>query len=79
MDELEQLLLQVSDSYYGFVRGILGSARDYPERLKDIIQFIKDNPQATTSDIGKWVITNVEGIDLDNPPELILVDDDEDE
>ena len=77
MDELEQLLLQVSDSYYGFVRGIMGNARDYPKRLNDIIQFIKDNPQATTSDIGKWVMQNVRGIDLDNPPELILVDDDE--
>lgn len=79
MEELKQLLLRVSDCYSDFVCGVMAEARDYPEHLDDLIKFIKENPQATTSDIGMWTMTNLEGIDLNNPPELILVDDDEDE
>ncbi len=77
MDELKQLLLQVSDSYSDFVHGVLLHARDNPGRLDDIIQHIKDNPEETTSDILGWIWTEIEGIDLDNPPPLILTDDDE--
>lgn len=77
MEELKQLLLQVSDSYSDFVYGIMGIARDFPEWLDDIKQFIKDNPEATTSDIGMWTMTEIRGIDPDDPPKLILTDDDE--
>lgn len=77
MDELKQLLLQVSDSYSDFVHGVMLDARDYPDRLDDIIQFIKDNPDATSSDIGLWTMTEIDGIDPDNPPKLILTDDEE--
>ena len=77
MEELNQLLTQVSDSYSDFVYGIMGIARDYPKRLDDIKQFIKDNPEASTSDIGMWTMKEIRGIDPDNPPPLILTDDDE--
>lgn len=77
MDELRQLLLRVSDCYSDFVYGVMAEARDYPDRLDDLIHFIKENPQATTSDIGMWTMINLEGIDPDNPPPLILTDDDE--
>ena len=77
MEELKQLLKQVSDSYSDFVHGIMGIARDYPKRLDDIKQFIKDNPSASTSDIGIWTMKEIRGIDPDNPPPLILTDDDE--
>lgn len=77
MEELRQLLLQVSDSYSDFVRGVMLDARDNPDRLDDIIQFIKDNPEATTSDIIGWTMVEIDGIDPDNPPPLILTDDDE--
>ena len=77
MDELKQLLLQVSDSYSDFVHGVMLDARDYPDRLNDIIQFIKDNSEATSSDILEWIWINIYGIDPDNPPKLILTDDDE--
>ena len=49
--------------------------RDHPNRLEDIIQFIKDNPNATSSDIGRWTMVEIDGIDPDNPPPLILTDD----
>ena len=52
-------------------------ARENPDRLDDIIQFIKDNPEATTSDIIGWTMVEIDGIDPDNPPPLILTDDDE--
>lgn len=75
MDELKQLLLQVSDSYSDFVYGVMAEARDYLSRRDDIIQFIKEHPEATTSDILKWTAEEIQGIDLDNPPKLILTDD----
>lgn len=77
MEELKQLLSQVPDSYSDFVYGIMGIARDFPKRLDDIKQFIKDNPEAATSDIGMWTMKEIRGIDPDNPPPLILTDDDE--
>ena len=77
MEELRQLLLQVSDSYSDFVHGVMLDARDNPDRLDDIIQFIKDNPEATTSDIIGWTMVEIDGIDPDNPPPLILTDDEE--
>lgn len=76
MEELKQLLLEVSDSYFDFVIGVMAEARDCPEHLNDLIQFIKDNPQATSSDIGRWTMINLEGLDPDNPVSIV-VDDDE--
>lgn len=76
MEELKQLLLKVSDSYTDFVIGVKADVRDNPDRLNDIIQFIKDNPEATTSDIIGWTMVEIDGIDPDNPPSLILTDDD---
>lgn len=78
MEELKQLLLQVSDCYPDFVSGVLAEARDYPEKLDDLKQYIKDNPEADTSDIGAWTLVNIQGMDLDNPVPLEIVDDDED-
>lgn len=76
MEELKELLLNVSDSYFDFVCGIMAIARDYPERMNDIIQFLKENPQATTSEVGEWTMVNIRDIDPDNPPNIV-VDDDE--
>ena len=77
MEKLELLLSQISDSYSAVVSRVKICARDNPDRLNDIIQHIKDNLEATTSDILKWIWTEIDGIDLDNPPPLILTDDDE--
>ena len=77
MEELRQLLTQVSDSYSDFVCGVLLDIRDNPNRLDDIKQFLRDNPEATSSDIVRWTCVEIDGIDPDNPPPLILTDDDE--
>ena len=79
MEELKKLLENVSDTYSDFVRGVMGEARDCPEKLDELKEYIKENPDATSSDIGKWTGINMLGLDPDNPPELILTDDDEDE
>ena len=79
MEELKKLLENVSDTYSDFVHSIMLDARDYPEKIDEIKDFIKGNPSATTSDILEWSTTYIHGIDLDNPPELILTDDDEDD
>lgn len=77
MNELEQLLLQVPDSYDDFVIGVQVIARNFTDRFDDIVNFLKEHRDMGTSDILKWIFTEIEGVDLDNPPELILVDDDE--
>lgn len=77
MEKLELLLSGVSDSYSDFVSRVKICARDNPDRVSDIIQHIENNPEATTSDILEWIWREIDGIDPDNPPRLILTDDDE--
>lgn len=77
MDELKKLLEYVYDSYPDFVTGVMLEIKERPKRLDDLIAFIKSHPSASTSDIAEWTTINVLGIDPDNPPELILVDDEE--
>lgn len=38
---------------------------------------MKKNKEMGTSDILGWVFTEIDGIDLDNPPKLEIIDDDE--
>ena len=77
MEELRQLLLKVSDSYSDFVRGVMLDARNNPDKIDELVKYIKDNPEAASSDIVKWTMEEIDGIDPDNPPRLILTDDDE--
>ncbi len=80
MEELKVLLENVSDSYYDFVLGMLQSAREHYDRIDEIIAYIKDNPEADTSDILGWTWSTMDGIDLDNPVSIVDEDDeDEDE
>ncbi|MCD8082323.1 MAG: hypothetical protein LUE86_02060 [Clostridiales bacterium] len=55
MDELEELLRDVSDTYDDFVAGVKSSVRDDEEALQKIIQFIKENPKKTSSDIIEYL------------------------
>lgn len=80
MEELKVLLENVSDSYYDFVLGMLQSAREHYDRIDEIIAYIKDNPEADTSDILGWTWSTMDGNDLDNPVSIVDEDDeDEDE
>ena len=76
MEELKELLENVKDSYYDFVRGMLSEAKEHSDRLDEIVAYIKNNPAADTSDILGWALENLDGIDLESP-ESIVVDDEE--
>lgn len=77
MEELKQLSLEVYDSYSDFVHAMEHYGKTYPDRLNDIINYMKENKEMGTSDILGWVFTEIDGIDLDNPPKLEIIDDDE--
>ncbi|MBQ9278292.1 MAG: hypothetical protein IJ224_06620 [Lachnospiraceae bacterium] len=55
MKELELFLNNVSDTYYDFVTGILHYAQKKQSRLDAVLRYIKDNPNATSSDIVYFV------------------------
>jgi len=55
MEELTMLLNNVSDSYFDFVDSILDYAGRKKERLQVVLEFVKSNPSAKTSDIIEFV------------------------
>lgn len=75
MEELKALLENVSDSYYDFVQGMLLNAKEHYDRIDEIIAYIKDNPEANTSDILGWTLLTMDGIDYDNPVSIVDEDD----
>lgn len=79
MDELKRLSLEVYDSYFDFVHAMEHYGKTYPNRLDEIVNYLKEHKDMGTSDILGWISEEIEGIDLNNPPELILVDDEDDE
>ncbi len=61
-EEFKALLEGVSDSYDGFVEGGLIEAKDNDEYIEKITKFIKDNPEANTSDIIQFETEEIFGI-----------------
>ena len=59
MEELTMLLNNVSDSYFDFVDSILDYAGRKKERLQVVLEFVKSNPSAKTSDIIEFVSNRV--------------------
>ena len=55
MNELKDLLLNIEDSYYDFVSGILNYAERKESGQKKLIEFIKSNPDVKSSDVVKFV------------------------
>lgn len=78
MEELKMLLENVKDSYYDFVMGMMCEEKNHPGRANMISNYIKENPNADTSEIIGWVLETLDGIDLESP-ESIVVDDEEEE
>ncbi len=56
MDELYGKLNAIPDSYYGFVMGIMSYAKRKPERLQNVLRYMDETPNLTTSDIVKFVM-----------------------
>ena len=55
MNELKELLNSVEDTYDDFVMGVCHYARKNPERLENVLNFIKSNPEASSSDIVHFI------------------------
>lgn len=53
--ELKTLLIEMPDSYDDFVAAILDYAYDDEEKTEDVINFIKDTENVTTSDVIKFI------------------------
>lgn len=71
MDKLENLLKNVVDTYWDFVHYVMIIAKENPERVNEIIDFLESNPELPTSDVLEWVDKEIEGIDLDNPVSIV--------
>lgn len=55
MEELVCLLNRVDDSYFDFVSAMIHYAEKKPDRLRRVLDYIKNNPNALSSDIIKFV------------------------
>ena len=61
MEELRQLLINVSDSYDDFVDGVVQVAKDY-DGVRELIDYINNNPDADSSDITEYLFSG--GVEL---------------
>ena len=55
MQELIEKLNNIPNSYFDFVSAIVSYAKKNPERLKKVLQFLNDNPGASSSDVIYFV------------------------
>lgn len=57
MQELIDKLNSIPNAYFDFVSAIVSYAKKKPERLKNVLRFLNDNPDASTSDVIYFVST----------------------
>ena len=56
MNELTKKLLEIKDSYYGFVVAVLTYINNNKEKRYDIVkEFLEKNPSAGTSEILEFI------------------------
>ena len=55
MEELTALLNGIEDSYFDFVLAMQQYARKKPSRLETLINYMKNNPNAKSSDVINFV------------------------
>lgn len=55
MEEFTIRLSNVSDSYYGFVAGVLNYVKKKESRFKAVSEYMDNNPDALTSDILDFI------------------------
>ncbi len=55
MEELRDQLLNVSDSYFDFVIGVMEYAKKKESRLKNMLAYIGNHPNAVSSDIIRFM------------------------
>lgn len=61
-NKLKECLENVSDTYTDFIIGGLREAKHDPEYADKIIKFIRDHPDAKTSDIIRYETEEIFGI-----------------
>lgn len=57
MEALIRRLDNVSDSYFAFVAGVVAYAKETPAHLQKVTASLDDNPDALSSDILHFVMT----------------------
>lgn len=57
METLIRRLDNVSDSYFAFVAGVVAYAKENPAHLQKVTASLDDNPDALSSDILHFVMT----------------------
>ena len=55
MTELRELLFNIRDYYPDFEMAIINYAKRKPERLEAVLAFLRNNPDATSSEIIGFV------------------------
>lgn len=55
MKELTELLNQVPDTYDDFIAGVRCEVKGDEESIQDVINFIKEDPTRTSSDILEYL------------------------
>ena len=63
MEELTKRLQSIDDSYFAFIAGVVAYARESNERVRKIIVFLDDNPNALSSDVLEFVMSQPDFID----------------
>lgn len=70
MEELKEMLINVNDSYFDFVLGIMNYAGKKPERLSVVKKYLAEHKDATSSDIVEFVSSQPDFYE-DNVPPII--------
>jgi hypothetical protein len=60
VQELIEKLNSIPDAYFDFVSAIVSYAKKKPERLKNVLRFLNDNPEANSSDVIYFVSTQAD-------------------
>lgn len=55
LNELAEMLNMVEDSYFDFISAMLHYAKKKPSRAEALICFMKDNPNAKSADVIRFV------------------------
>lgn len=56
MNELIELLNKVNDAYYDFIVGVTQYCKRKPARLETVLQYLKEHPDADSSDITEFIV-----------------------
>ena len=56
MEELRVKLYAVPNAYFGFVAGIMNYAKQKPERLQNVLQFLDSSDDLSTSKVIEFVM-----------------------